>query len=375
MVRPRLAALLVLLVLGVGGCWTHSIDLGRDCTEEEAKRLGCYICPYTCVREADDGGALAEDAGADAGDLGLACDGQCVPWRPVGWVDPVLLWLGPGSEIPSCPPQAPDTGGYAWYGDLQIPPTTCGACSCEPPVGTCTLPTKMSTSSAICPGSDSMAAHFSFDAPGGWAGACTTLDALDAGKTCDGLPCIESLTIAPLSVTAGPCTAVAASSMPLLTPLAWGTIATVCQGTATGSCHDPSKICVPADAPGFERCVSQVGDLPCAPMGPYTVRHVLYTDVSDTRGCAPCTCGEAVGSSCSTKLSVFEDSLCADLLGTFPIDTTGPKCHDLPPGIGLKGKSAEPPIFTPGVCQPGGGGPAGAAEPLNPTTYCCLPTH
>jgi hypothetical protein len=377
-VRFRLAAMLAVIALGGGGalgasgCGTDYGDLGRECTPDEARAWGCQLCPYSCEHYAIE---VAGDAGADAGDagaLGVTCEGECVPIQPTGWLGPLLLWMGPGAEVPTCPPRAPDSGGYAWYGDLHAPPATCGACTCDPPAGSCTLPMKLTASSSICaegPGSHATV----FDAPGGWSGACTAANGISKDEPCGSSPCVVSLTIAPLLVTEGPCTPASNPPLELPEPPTWGTFAETCQGTTAGTCDDASMMCTPASEPGFERCVYREGNWPCA-MSPYFVRHVLYTGFSDTRGCDPCTCGDAAGSTCSAKVSVFSDLVCSALVGTFPIDATGPGCHDiLPVGSALRSKSATPAIYEPGFCQPGGGGPIGAAEPLNPTTYCCLP--
>lgn len=376
--RFRLAAMLAAIALGGGGalgasgCGTDYGDLGRECTPDEARAWGCQLCPYSCEQYAIE---VAGDAGADAGDagaLGVTCNGQCVPIQPVGWLGPLLLWMGPGPEIPPCPAHAPDKGGYAWYGNLQVPPAACGACSCAPPAGSCTLPTKLIASSSIC--TEQPGAHATlFDAPSGWDGSCTSANAIDGQESCGSSFCVASLAIAPLLVTEGPCMPVIAAQPDPPAPLTWGTLAETCQAITTGTCNEDSKTCMPRDAPGFERCVYQKGEVACA-MSPYIVRHVLYTGSSDTRGCAACTCGGAVGSSCSAKVSVFNDLNCSELVGTFPISSLGQACFDIqPPGQALGSKSAGPVVYNPGICQAGGGGPIGAAEPLDPTTYCCLP--
>jgi hypothetical protein len=359
-VWPAFAA----LALGAG-CADYVGDFGRNCTAEELAEYGCGYCPVTCRKL---GGAGLTDGG-----VGASCDGQCVPGPPVNWDGPLLLWTGPGPEIPECPPQARGASGGVWVGDLKAPPAACGACSCASPIGSCVSPVTFTTSSLTCPGDGSMAAHFAFDAPGGWDGACTSTNALDAGKVCGGAFCIASLTIAPLTKTAGTCTPETGTSSTPLAPPTWETLSAVCPGATSGSCNRSDLTCMPANEPGFERCVYRPGDAPCAPDSQYTIRHVLYTGLNDTRGCAPCTCGDVVGSSCSAKVSVFSDPICTDLVGTYSIDATGSKCFDLPPGIGLGSKSASSVTYTPGFCQPGGGGPTGFAEPIDPTTFCCLP--
>ncbi|MEO7330166.1 MAG: hypothetical protein ABI193_16445 [Minicystis sp.] len=377
--RGRLLFVVALLVLGIGGssvgCGENTVVGGRNCTLEEAAKYGCASCPVTC--KLLDGGVGI----ADAAEAGVTCDGQCVPLPAPSWSGPLLLWMGPESEAPACPEQAKSS--QTWYGDLVVLPASCGVCACEPPVGACTLPTELTASSSICADQPGTHATF-FNAPPGWDGSCTSNNKIKDGEVC-GDPsapslCVASLTIAPINMTTGTCKpALVVPPEPLVKPT-WGISGQSCQGTpSTGAagCGDSSALCVPAVAPGFAQCIYKEGDVACAvnPLTLYTERHVLYDGYTDSRGCAPCTCGEPQGSSCSDLLSVFSDPACAGLVGTYSISSLGPACFDIqPPGQALGSKSAGPITFNPGVCQPGGGGPTGAAEPLHPTTFCCMPT-
>ena len=370
--RGVIAAALV--VAGVAGCSTSTLDLGYDCDPGERFAADCSLCPQNCA---------AADAGADAeaGLPGEVCDGQCVTAATAPFDGPVLFWTGPSpdpaSEILVCPETAPLTG--RWYADLQAPPIACGACSCDPPAGSCTLPATLTANSAVCPGTDSMAAHFSFDAPAGWTGACSAANAIDAGKTCDGLPCVESLFIAPLQVTHGGCMPVAEPSAKPPEPT-WGTTSIVCQGipsTGPGACGAAQLTCTPAAPPGFSTCVYQPGVVGC-PLDsvPYTERHVIYKDKVDTRSCTPCSCGDPEGDACTASISVFKDDACSEPIPlNVPLDSTFSQCINVPPGTALGSKSATLPAYLPGACQPSGGEPAGAvyAEPATALTLCCIP--
>lgn len=377
---PALAAGLLSVFL-FSGCESSTIyewELGRNCTPIEARVWGCEVCPHTCAlldagADAPDGADGVADAAEEA-DGGMACEGECVPNHGVKWLGPVLVWTGPEGEAPACPDQAKTAED--WHANLIVPPASCGSCSCDPPVGSCTLPTEMSVSTATCAGPQSGAWSSAFDAPAGWDGSCTSMNAFPAG--CNGNLCSKSVTISPLMKTEGPCASATVGSMEPPAAPTWGTFARTCIGTphsGTGGCEDSDHVCAPATAPGFSQCTYREGDFPCQPDKLYTERHVLYEGFADTRSCASCTCGEVVGSSCFAKVSVFTDSSCSAVLETHSIDTTGSSCFDvLPAGSALGSKSAGPVTYNPGVCQPGGGGLTGSAEPLFPTTFCCLPT-
>ncbi|MEO7327157.1 MAG: hypothetical protein ABI193_01175 [Minicystis sp.] len=365
----------LLSVLLFAGCGeTTFIDVGRMCTLDEARRWGCTQCPITCKKldgglDGEDGEDGATDAGEEA-DGGVACEGACVPHPGLSLQGPVLLWLGTKGQALACPEQAQTA--QDWQTDLLAPPASCGDCTCDPPAGSCTLPTELTVSTATCAGSGSGAWFSPFDAPSGWDGSCTSMDAFAMG--CNGGLCSKSLTIAPPAVTKGVCTPVSVGSAGPPAAPTWGTFARTCTETPhvqAEACVDPQQRCAPAPAPGFLLCAYQTGDVPCG--SHYSERHVLYESYSDTRGCSPCACDDATGSSCTAQVSVFTGLLCSDLLGLFPIDTTGPKCFDLPPGTALASKSASPATYSPGVCQPDGGYPTGIAEPLFPTTFCCVP--
>jgi hypothetical protein len=282
----------------------------------------------------------------------------------------VLVWIGSQAYAPSCPDAIP---AQLQYGiDLVAPPLSCGTCACDPPVGSCTLPEILSTSSAICPGTAAGASHIFFNAPPGWDGSCSAMDAIPA---CGGGPCVESLTISPLNVTQGVCTPVAVSPpAPPIQPV-WSTVAVSCKSMIPPpSCENPGEICAPSAPPDFLRCISFADDLVC-PGEPYTEKHLVYQDkdILDQRTCTPCSCGAPEGNSCKAMISVFSDQTCSDLVGTNSISSLGPTCIDIqPPGQALGSKSAGPVTYTPGTCQPSGGKPTGSIK-TKPVTFCCLP--
>jgi hypothetical protein len=341
------------------------------------------ICPVV-----DAGDAGPGDAGAGAGDAGDAaadapivpCAGQCIQGPPPGWTGPDLVWIGPEGEAPPCPAGAP-VDGYDGHTDLDAP-GACSACQCGPPGGSCGLPATLTASTTTCAGADAAdagAVHTPFDPPVGWDGGCTAGDAVDAGAACDGGPCVQSLTIGSLVLVESGC-APGASGGSLESPASWMTSARGCQGWLPGWCGDPGHLCAPAGPPGdggegFRVCIFHDGDTACPLDGPYQERHVFYEGFADARSCAACTCGVPIGGACIAEISIYADSACASTPGYVEtIDATGPACHDLVAGTALGSKAASPPVYTPGACQAGGGEPMGDASPVDPSTYCCVPT-
>ena len=305
----------------------------------------------------------------DAG--GAACPGQCVPLGPVEWLGPALLWIGKQGEAPECPPSAP-VEGSPMFDNLNAP-TACGACKCDAPLGTCTLSTTLTAASAQCPGTALGVAHTSFDAPAGWDGSCTAANPIPANQKCNGVNCVQSLTIAPLTLTEEPC-GVSTDPVAAKLPFTWGTVARSCRGVAYGPCATPSEVCAPAVETGFAQCLVQKGDNECP--STYPDKHLLYKGFADTRACTPCACSAPVGGACSALVSVFKDGACspASLVGSNSVDATVPTCYDVSPsGQALGSKLATAPVYSPGVCQVSGGEPMGEVVPEEPSTFCCLP--
>lgn len=157
--------------------------------------------------------------------------------------------------------------------------------------------------------------------------------------------------------------------------ITWGLYAKACEGSAVGSCEDPSQVCSPPVADGFKQCVSQKGDnssVPDCPDG-YPTRHTLYLGANDTRGCSSCTCGTPQGSKCASMVSVFTDAACSDPVTMGTVTEAAPSCHDVPVGSPLGSKSATTPVYAPGTCAPSGGEVMGAVAPIQPITFCCRP--
>ena len=304
------------------------------------------------------------DAGTPTNDAGKTCDGACVRGARPGWDGPYLLWTGAEANAPQCA----DVGGglaevYAGYG-YPDGSTICGACTCAPPSGSCEPPTTLTTAAASCAGDSPSVAHLSFDPPAGWTGTCTTENAIPAGKLCNGSPCVQSVTIAPLTMTQGGCLPI---EPPNNSPPAWTTIARACAGVAPLPCSTHFDVCVAAPpGPEFKQCVAsqgQAGLLACPPE--YPNRSVFYPD--PTPFCSPCACDAPTGSGCSGSIVISAGSVCSPpLLPAVSLNEKDATCADVPPGSALGSKSASKPNYHAGSCIPSGGKPRA-------TVFCCQP--
>lgn len=364
--RPRIFLLAMATTALNLACGTEAEDCHNTLT--------CPLPPVVIVVE--------DDAGA--------CGGVCAPigdesdgWSPY----PFLVWIGPGVNLSSTPFACPSNAKSPGFSGGNDPDASfvCGACTCEPPTGTCGLPATLTATAASCADAGPSTPTTPFDPPdGGWDGGCTTTGAIDGGQLCDGGLCVQSITVAPLTLNEAGC-------VPMqLTPqqpqgVPWSTIARACYGSAYGPCADASQVCVPAPPSpspqpspwSWSLCISQKGDdtsLGQCPTG-YTVRYTFYKDADDTRACSACACGSPQGSSCSSLISVYTDSACSTpaLLDAITVSASTSMCIDAEAGSPLGSKSATTPLYTPGTCPPSGGDETGTLVPTNPTTFCCLP--
>lgn len=303
------------------------------------------------------------DAGPPMNDGGESCNGVCLPGLPNGWVGPELVWMGDEADAPLCPEVAPlevNTGhGYS------DGPIHCDACTCEPTSGSCVLPATVTAVAASCADGGSGAAHTSSDPPAAWAGACNGENAITAGKLCGGVPCVQSVRIAPLTAKQTGCLP---STNTSTSPPPWNRFARACSNAGSSlRCTTLDAVCVPA-APGpeFKQCIATFGNPAywnCPPS--YPDKSVFYYGIDPE--CAPCACDAPTGSTCTGSIELYQDGSCSTPLGaSISIDATGPVCVDVPPGSALGSKSATKAFYQPGSCKPSGGAPQG-------TIFCCIP--
>ncbi len=152
----------------------------------------------------------------------------------------------------------------------------CGACTCAPPAGSCKLPTSLTTAAASCAGDNPSVAHLPFNPPADWTGTCSTENRIPAGKLCDGVPCVQSVTSAPLTMMEGGCLPITAPQ--IKPPLASAIFARGCLGDRGPGCAGISDLCKPA-APGpeFKQCIFHAGDTGYSGALPRTRTETFFT--------------------------------------------------------------------------------------------------
>jgi hypothetical protein len=358
---------LALLLVVLAGCDVMNIDV-YDCPAPDKGHQDAKGEPDPCHRN----DLTAGDAGLP-GDAGETCTGVCVPFIPTLWAGPLLVWMGDEAEAPPCPALADAEGFTARRPPAGQPCPT--SCTCGPTSGSCTLPATLTANSAPCPGNAPGAVHTAFDPPPSWTDTCTAANAIPAGQLCGGVPCVQSVTIAPLTVIESDCQPV---ETPNVAPPPWGTFARACQNVKPPPhCVGEAGVCAPAPpGPEFKQCIASWNYpdvLPCPPSFPE--KNVFYKDFVDSRFCTPCTCGAAESGTCVGSIGLFSDAACAaPLIGpTIAIDAVSPKCHDVPPGSALGSKSASEPTYTPGSC-PVTGGAKGQIDATLTWVICCQST-
>jgi hypothetical protein len=303
---------------------------------------------------------------------GGVCDGTCLPKVKLHWSDPLVVWLGDTADDP---PMCPIQAASDYFDGVAAPAApACGECSCRAPTGTCTFPMTAAVSTATCANAGTGTVT-PFDAPGSWDGSCTTNDAVAGG--------VQSVTVGPLVLSESDCVpgtpVLPRRKMPEPPP----TTALVCWGNTTGVCPSSGDVCVPTVPPppanGWTYCVT-LDEVPAATCPPvpttacpdgYPNRYIFGDSYTDTRACAPCTCGVPEGSACSSEVSVYADGACSDPVGSVMATSSAPACADLSTSSPLGSKTGTQPVYQPGTC-PAIGGPTGDVCYDELTVFCCL---
>ena len=343
-----------LLLVSLAGCGVQYFDWDYTCDNADPEHRG-PDGEYDPCREQDVGG-----------DLGCVV-GEFLHWQHE-WEAPSWVWIGPEALAKECP-LGPATISYEGHADL-VAPNICEACACEPPTGSCALPSTLTASTTACsmPGGSST----SFNAPAPWDGSCDSTTQTPNGAA-------HSLTINPIAMTENGCAPGPPVSAKVIS-LRWDTYARACDVHWPEGRTDRS-ICLPPDPPppGFALCIFQKGENTC-PKGPeniFTEQHVFYQGVQDDRQCSACTCGAPMGSACTATISIYKgnDLFCGGpTLAQNTISSSSPTCIDIQlPGQALGSKSAGATTYLPGTCPAMGGDGSGIATPTHPTTLCCRP--
>ena len=271
------------LLAALAGCGaTYNIEGSYTCTNPDEDHVGPDGMPDPCHYQ-------DADAGSDC------TVGEFVHWQS-GWDAPSLLWIGPEDQAPECPLGLTSVS-YEGRDDL-VAPNACESCTCEPPTGSCALPSKLTASTAIC---NTPGASASFNAPAPWDGHCDNTTQVPQGVA-------YSLTIDALTMTENGC-APGPTIPAKVISLHWNTFARSCDMPwPMGPLQ--RTICRPNDPipPGFAMCIFQNGDTDCPtePGNVFTERHVFYKGLEDNRHCSACACGVPTGSACTAVLSIYK---------------------------------------------------------------------
>ncbi len=262
--------------------------------------------------------------------------GGCVPVPaiPTDWLGPMALYSGSGKPM-DCDAGWTQTadGGFGFEQD----PTPC-ACGCKLPPEPCGGP------SALIYYTDP-----------GCSGQATNQN---VSTTCALVATPNMLTS--IHVDGVPLGMCKAEQKP--PPAAsWSTYGRVC-AHAPGTCLYPP--------PGYNHpsCIMHAGTVPC-PDGPYATVRTLFGKLTDTRTCAPCSCGSIKGMDCaSSTVAFYSDSNCKMSLNkSVPADGN---CHDVNIMMANAVRVTPPP--TAGSCDPSGGAiMSGQITSEDPTTVCC----
>jgi hypothetical protein len=334
----------------VGSDGSHGGDAGQDGT-------GGVDAAHDGTSGADSSTDGSSSDVVTTTDSPATCSGVCADAVPAGWSGPVTLFDQSGTTAPTAPacPTSFPTDAYDGNAGLNAPNPMCG-CTCTGGTG------------AQC-GSSSI--QFFTDSacqtpcnPGSYGlppGLCVTTG-------CASNPAAFELAEPPVAF-AGNCSPQTSSSIP---PWAWSTTARACGTTAVQGACSGSGVCVPTpSAPFGNVCIFQAGTPPC-PAGSYSVAHVFYGGVSDSRACSGCSCNSPTGVSCTgAQVQGFgmNTGTCGGTAVTLPYSSA---CQQV--GVVIVGEQeTTAPTANNGTCTSNGGQASGSATPATPTTVCCTP--
>ena len=281
-----------------------------------------------------------EPDGASSATGGGSCDG-CAPGIPEGWSGPAALFVG--AELPaSCPAGYDGESVLGGVGALDAQPASCSRCDCEAPVGqTCGTTNVVRWTSTNCSGTPSM----DMVEPD----VCKDVaDTTAQSAQADNVP-----------ATGGSCRQTGGA--PTLQPPSFEERGMVCLGAA-GAAAPPAPF-------RSDVCVYKSGDVDCP--HDYTEREVIFSDVADTRGCAPCTCTDPTGGFCGGFTKFFDDNTCGHESANVPNNDGQCEAYSIFKSINSIMVTAGEIVG--GECQSGGGEPEGEAKAAEPLTVCCLP--
>jgi hypothetical protein len=295
------------------------------------------------------------------GDPEPSCDLEtsvCVSNVPAGWQGPVARI---DAAHPSGCHAGFDTATLQGFADVVADPALC-ACDCgSPSGGECegtivveTYPIYLSQNGVTC-----VTMFDSYEIPTG-----EMQPFLESYDNAD----MRVIGYPPAVALAGDCDAL--SEPPVVSdPQREGLVQACEPSAALGSC-DADTMCVPRPSHPFEQgvCIWTEGDEPCPAGTDFAERTVMYTEVSDTRGCSECSCSAAIGEACDeATVNLWR---LADLPVTVPADGN---CQyaDLGSSDAWTVIIVDPDEPSGGSCESEGGEPQGLVAPAAAITFCC----
>jgi hypothetical protein len=291
-----------------------------------------------------------------------SCSRQCLQAPPLGFDGPVLLWAGDPAEVPACPEQAPEIV-FEGYEGLNNAPVECAPCACSQPK--CKLPAGIALSTAYgCP--DDGDRGF-LPAPASWDGSCVAPSPPYPDP---------AMSVGQAPPTEEPCAPVVET--PEITAL--GPPFTI-RARACGAegkpyrCHVPGRTCSPNDQPpppGFRRCLlSLIPDGASCP-AEYPDEVAFFAELTDHRGCAPCTCTQTAQSECRVMTRTYQDKGCSyPFWGVQNALGGGWLCAFNPDQFPVRSFGASWLTNAPGSCTAGGGAPTGEVTLEGRQSFCC----
>jgi hypothetical protein len=333
-----------------------------------------------CFTPGDEDG----DGMADCADTDCEPDVECVDAIPVGWgtFGYVSLFRGSPLSDPACP-----TGAllavHSGNDNLQNATAQCSACGCGAPVWNGCELTDFNPGAGGTQGiraRDVSCATLNatnlddLSVPAGWDGSCNGPDFAPGGGTCPGGSCNQSVQAQlarPSNGTCQPTGGAVSGGDP-----SWGEGVKACKAESGLEGCSGSQVCVPRPEAPFEprACIAKAGDNAC-PAGAFSLKSVSYGDFDDTRDCSDCSCGSAVNGTCKLTVSLFSDAALNSCNNPLAMVESG-ECVDLPSNSRVGSRTAaitQAPAG--GSCSVTGGGVAsGGVTPIDPTTFCCLPS-
>lgn len=311
-----------------------------------------------------------EDSATDD-DPAVQCFGVCVPSAvPDGWSEPTAIYESENSGgLPKCGGAA--TAPLVAFAGLDVPDASC-ECGCVAATGaSCDAVTLQAwdTDNTTCGG----APLFSLAIEAG--NDCAALESFDVPPV--GIPDVDYTYWNALTESSGgSCDSFADETIP--TP-AFATRVNGCEVDAidgSEGCEQGDQ-CMQRPVLPFDDkiCIFREGDHECADF--YTDKTLYYSDVTDTRSCSGCECGEPTGSCPGSAVDLFGGTTCSGD-GEFILEACTHPCLSTP-GMGCGSFAASvTAMVTAGVasCEASVDGAAalsGSAEPSDPVTICCTP--